>query len=111
MTLSDKPAFLSAMKRLAAVYDKPLSDERITGYWDVLVSLPFDVVESAMREVAQSSQWFPAAAVVRQTAVALDERARAGSGPRWVYVNKATGAEYYDDPPVGDHSEFWVRRR
>jgi len=111
MTVQDKPAFLSALKRLSAVYDKVLSDERLQGYWDVLESLPLSLVERAMRDVAQSSQWFPAAAVVRQTAVALDERARAGSGPRWVYVHRATGDEYYDEPPVGDHSEFWVRRR
>jgi len=111
MTLSDKPAFLAALKRLAAVYDKPLSEERLTGYWDVLESLPFDVVEAAMRQVAQSSQWFPSAAAVRQAALGLDERARAGQGPRWVYVHRETGDEYHDDPPVGDHSEFFVRRR
>ena len=82
--MRDRPAFTSAMKRLAAAFNRPPAGDVLDAYWGALSGVSDDEFASAVCEALTSCERWPVPKVL--LALALQERARLrpkimGDGP------------------------------
>lgn len=100
MTDDDKPAFVSAIRRLFAAWNQEPTAQQLASWWAALRDLPWPRVSAAMTTVLRTAagSYPPAPAVVRKAVATGDDDWRLPDGARhlpgcagscgWAYVEQ-----------------------